>query len=1153
MKVDKIPSFGGSIVCLDCGNFYITNATMNNSIAQSGGILYLELTEQRKEKYTSQNEYTVKIIQSMFANSKSLSVGGAIHLNNQFRVLFQSNTLNYNYAITYGGGLYMECVSPFDCKYSMQGTNKFKNNYANSSGGAIYWGDVQPILLPGSNYQFESNKALIYADNIGSYPQKLVSLTKEQYQAQLLRANANSAVANNRRLRDLQVLNSSTSSSQDQQRSGNTLPTMYIGLADAMGQIVGTESSKKLDVSLKSTLSNGANTMKYQATIAGTTTFYSLNGVYVIKDIIFTGAPGEKYQLSIVSDGIDPDKPANKELLLQQSQNSTIIDFDLNISLRECQVGEKFTDAGACDPCPAEKSYSLVKMLEPGQCVTCPTSKAVCSGGSNIGPQPGYWRKNNVTSTFIKCFNYGACLGMVPPQNDPQGQCYTGYAGILCTDCNPGYSLTGSFQCAKCPEYAQNVLRILAILIVGVVVIAFMIRSTLQGAADVKNITSVFQKILLNHIQLIVLTASFNFSWPQIVVNYFKTSETVGEASNQIFSIDCFLNEDKGFGLNDESQKNGQRVQQFGIRIFYIKLAMFGILPFLLMLISSLFWFILYHKPSDKHIRKTKSISSIVLLLFLVHPNIVKSVFNSFNCIDIDGDSRLKNDLEILCYSGQHNIWSFGVGFPTRSNYTVFMSINITKQPFQTKSLNELETLSLITSLLSIFCGVFFIVSVDSTDIQSGQQTSDSQEIHTMLVKKFPKIYIFLFLCNNKHKYELELEAANIKEENEILREKYQDQMRQLSEMCDTGEILLNNRNLEKLLSHFNKDTLLKIIRKTKNPIIEQNDSKQKKRVQRTNKSQIEDSKILTHSVKEVGLRKQHKHKSDYEKLQILSKEFAEKQTDFQSISQKNANDQKKIKASFNSQIRTLTNVDTDKSIVLFNQNSSSRFNTDSQREDIIVTESGLIEESDLDTKNDFENQSNDQSQQKQHKEDRFYSQLENQIAGIEHQFIPVKTKKIKKKTRSQIQIDNRSQIDQFIQEKKVNLENEDNLQVYKKQKQRGPQKKKFQFLAESPREGNLYQKLREEQLKSLDKQIKLKDESILAEEIEEISLNEQNNEDNSGSSQDQYPYELDDQKSIQYVKRSWGEIQLGNFTNLNDKQQQIRRNMKSQTNFNFQ
>lgn len=71
--------------------------------------------------------------------------------------------------------------------------------------------------------------------------------------------------------------------------------------------------------------------------------------------------------------------------------------------------------------------YSLFKMTQPGDCKKCPTAKAICFGGSNIGPKPGYWRKNNITSNFIKCLYENACLGMLPPDNNPIGKCDTGY------------------------------------------------------------------------------------------------------------------------------------------------------------------------------------------------------------------------------------------------------------------------------------------------------------------------------------------------------------------------------------------------------------------------------------------------------------------------------------------------------------------------------------------------------------------------------------------------------------------------------------------------------------------------------------------------------------------------------------------------------
>lgn len=68
-----------------------------------------------------------------------------------------------------------------------------------------------------------------------------------------------------------------------------------------------------------------------------------------------------------------------------------------------------------------------------------------------------------------------------------------------------------------------------------------MIRSTLSGAKEKNNVTSIFMKILLNHFQLILLTASFDFKWPDAVVQLFNTAKPVATVSTQILSFDCFL------------------------------------------------------------------------------------------------------------------------------------------------------------------------------------------------------------------------------------------------------------------------------------------------------------------------------------------------------------------------------------------------------------------------------------------------------------------------------------------------------------------------------------------------------------------------------------------------------------------------------------
>ena len=84
---------------MDCGYFFINNVTINDSIAASGGAIYLETTEQRKEKYATTVEFSAMIVNSKFHNCYSKTKGGAIYLNNLYRVLFDSNYLTSNYAV----------------------------------------------------------------------------------------------------------------------------------------------------------------------------------------------------------------------------------------------------------------------------------------------------------------------------------------------------------------------------------------------------------------------------------------------------------------------------------------------------------------------------------------------------------------------------------------------------------------------------------------------------------------------------------------------------------------------------------------------------------------------------------------------------------------------------------------------------------------------------------------------------------------------------------------------------------------------------------------------------------------------------------------------------------------------------------------------
>jgi hypothetical protein len=59
-----------------------------------------------------------------------------------------------------------------------------------------------------------------------------------------------------------------------------------------------------------------------------------------------------------------------------------------------------------------------------------------------------------------------------------------------------------------------------------------------------------------------------------------------------------------------------------------------------------------------------KFISTLIVVLFLIHPDIAKSMFLTFNCVEIDGVYRMKENVRSICYQGEHLFFISAVAFP---------------------------------------------------------------------------------------------------------------------------------------------------------------------------------------------------------------------------------------------------------------------------------------------------------------------------------------------------------------------------------------------------------------------------------------------------------------------------------------------------------
>ena len=91
------------------------------------------------------------------------------------------------------------------------------------------------------------------------------------------------------------------------------------------------------------------------------------------------------------------------------------------------------------------------------------------------------------------------------------------------------------------------------------------------------------------------------------------------------------------------------------IPIYYFKLLIFGLLPLFLSFIDIAVWYsICYFKGKNFTELRSKFTSTLVVLLFLVHPNIANVMFLAFNCMQVDDDIRLKENIASICYQGDH-------------------------------------------------------------------------------------------------------------------------------------------------------------------------------------------------------------------------------------------------------------------------------------------------------------------------------------------------------------------------------------------------------------------------------------------------------------------------------------------------------------------
>ncbi|CAG9322000.1 unnamed protein product [Blepharisma stoltei] len=552
----------------------------------------------------------------------------------------------------------------------------------------------------------------------------------------------------------MKVMNTNWNGKLNNLASGQLTTTpLIIGLIDHLGSVVTTDDS-----SVGELISPSQDVI-----LSGELKVTAISGIFTFSSFIISAEPSSNFSIEIQTDGIDSSKSikANDGL----SYNSSLL---VDATLRDCVLGE-ITVGVKCIICP-EDLYSLNPKSD--QCLPCP-DEAICYGNYTMVPKPGYWRSSMLTDSFWPCPNPDACIGSDSQNISYTGNCLEGYTGNLCHSCSEDYAKITKNQCEKCQSLPIVIIKTCAIGIGYIIVCWIMVKMSKKSAYKPKSLTSVYIKILVNYIQLAMITTTFSLSWPSYAKQLFSAQNKGSFIGEQIFSFDCLL-------YYSRDLRGGTTV------IFYQKLFFMALLPISIPIISAIIWSLISYCKRNFSLFVDNIITSSIVAAFFVYPSLIKYYFSSFDCKELDyGEDWLVVDLSLRCWNSQHVfyitaislpailLWGIGIpaaclllimknkhrlssidvrikygfafnGYKSRSYYWEFViiyrkiviiccsiflsavSVNIQAlttlfvlvvylyfqckiKPYNGDDLNRLETVSIASSAITIYCGMYYL------------------------------------------------------------------------------------------------------------------------------------------------------------------------------------------------------------------------------------------------------------------------------------------------------------------------------------------------------------------------------------------------------------------------------------------------------------
>lgn len=171
--------------------------------------------------------------------------------------------------------------------------------------------------------------------------------------------------------------------------------------------------------------------------------------------------------------------------------------------------------------------------------------------------------------------NHNVTLGSSADGGVPAGSaaltagCAEGFTGRMCAQCADGFARSGDGGCSRCASRSVVWLAVFGGLIVGLVVLGYLVFSTLQARGKPNKQHVALNKILLTHMQQLGIAAAFPFAWPEALRSLYSIVDAGSSVSTTLVSVDCL-------GLGSSAFQANAYAQLF--------------MPLMLVAVAGLFW-----------------------------------------------------------------------------------------------------------------------------------------------------------------------------------------------------------------------------------------------------------------------------------------------------------------------------------------------------------------------------------------------------------------------------------------------------------------------------------------------------------------------------------------------------------------------------------